>query len=414
MKAKTFVQLVAGSLFAIAGPPASAAAPDLKALYDNHQWIELRDAVKASNAPVFYRGAADAAFNDFTAADKNLRAALGSAPTSGQSDAAHELLIELYMRSGRYRDTLGVIEAALAHNPAAEDLKNVHALYSAMSKFPEQSMAAHGPSKVSYRMKNGNMYVPFTINGKQADFLVDTGANFSMISESEARRLGLEIRDAKGATMGDSSGTQLSFRMALADRLSLGNAEFRHVLFLVVGDDQQPFVSLAEGERGVIGFPVLFSLEKLRWNKAGEFETGFATRPEKGDKPNLYFDGMRMFVRAQFSQGKLDMFIDTGATHTRLMPRFATDYPVFVQQVGVKGTNRVTGVSGSVEVDAMMLPELKFSVRGSETTLDAVPVLLKDTAEDMDQCHAWIGMDMMKQVDSVTIDFKAMSFTIAP
>ena len=415
MKPRCSMRLAVVPLFAMVGLARADATPDLKSLYDDHQWIELRDAVKSSaKAPAFYRGAVDASFNDFSAADKHLRAALESAPPAELADAAHELLIELYMRSGRYRDTLGMIETALRRNPGAEDLKNVHALYSALSRFPEQTMAAHGASKVRYRMKQGNMFVPFTVNGKQSDFLVDTGANFSLISESEARRLGLQISDATGATMGDSSGTQLSFRIAMADRLTLGTVEFRHVLFFVVGDDQQPFVSLAEGERGVIGFPVLFALEKLRWNKTGEFETGFASRPAKAGKPNMYFDGMRMFVRAEFTQGKLNMFIDSGANTSRLVPRFASDYPAFVQQFGVKGSDRVTGVSGSVEVDVMTLPELKLNVRGSEATLSAVPVLMKDTADDMDQCHAWIGMDLLSRVDSVTIDFKAMSFSIAP
>src|SRR6185503_8570922 len=216
MKPRCSMRLAVVPLFAMVGLARADATPDLKSLYDDHQWIELRDAVKSSaKAPAFYRGAVDASFNNFSAADKHLRAALESAPPAELADAAHELLIELYMRSGRYRDTLGMIETALRRNPGAEDLKNVHALYSALSRFPEQTMAAHGASKVRYRMKQGNMFVPFTVNGKQSDFLVDTGANFSLISESEARRLGLQISDATGATMGDSSGTQLSFRIAM-------------------------------------------------------------------------------------------------------------------------------------------------------------------------------------------------------
>lgn len=39
--------------------------PDLRSLYETHQWFRLRDAVRETKAPAFYRGAVACAFDDF-------------------------------------------------------------------------------------------------------------------------------------------------------------------------------------------------------------------------------------------------------------------------------------------------------------------------------------------------------------
>lgn len=55
----------------------STAVPELKSLYESHQWFSLRDASKRAPLPAFYRGAVDAVFNDVPSARKHLEAVLG-------------------------------------------------------------------------------------------------------------------------------------------------------------------------------------------------------------------------------------------------------------------------------------------------------------------------------------------------
>ena len=82
---------------------------------------------------------------------------------------------------------------------------------------------------------------------------------------------------------------------------------------------------------------------------------------------------------------------------TRTLIRFARDFSGFVNESGKKGSQRVTGVGRSVEVDTMILPELKLRVRGPEVVLRPATVLLKDTVSDLSRCHVWIGMDLLTQ-----------------
>ena len=385
---------------------------ELRSLYEAHQWFKLRDAVQASDAPSFYLGAVAAAFNDIKQAEKNLQSVINSAPQAGLVSESRELLINTYMRAGLYRRALSETTQALLAKPDASDLKNARALFSTVSRYPEQSVAERRASELRYQMKDGNLFIPLEVNGKQASYIVDSGANFSLISEAEAKRLGLELHESSGATMGDSSGANIGFRIAVADHLTVGRVRLRHVAFFVMRDDQQPFVDLPSGERGIIGIPVLLALQTVRWNREGKFEVGFDPRATPRLKSNLCFEGAQPIVEGEFRQSRINLFLDTGATHTRVLPLFAREFAAFVNESGKKGSQRVTGVGGSVEVLTVTLPELRLRISGPELVLKPAEVLLKETASDLRWSHMWVGMDMLNQARVVTIDFKSMKLAL--
>jgi predicted aspartyl protease len=385
---------------------------ELRALYEAHQWFKLRDAVQATDAPVFYRGAVAAAFNDIKQAEKSLQAVINSAPQAGLVSEARELLINTYMRAGLYRQSLSETEQARVLKPNDNGLKNARILFSTFSQYPEQTVSARRFSELRYAMKEGNLFIPVKVNGKQASYIVDTGANFSLISETEAKRLGLNISERSGARIGDSSGLDLDFRVAVADRLTVGRMRLRHVPFFVMRDDQQPFVDLPAGERGIIGLPVLLAFQTVRWNREGKFEIGFAPRATPTRKSNLCFEGLQPIVEAEFRQSKINIFLDTGATHTRALPLFAREFAAFVNEAGKKGSQRVTGVGGSVDVETIRLPELRLRINGSEVALSPAEVLLRETASGLSWSHVWAGMDLLNQARVVTLDFKSMTLTL--
>ena len=149
---------------------------ELKSLYDSHQWFRLRDAVRASNAPALYRGAVAAAFNDVERAEKHLHAVIDTAPGSPQASDAHGLLTYVYQRAGRYRRALSEVEAALAVTPDNAGLKNARALFSALSRYPEQFVAERRSSRTRCTVKDGNLFVPVTIDVKSLTLDRESGS----------------------------------------------------------------------------------------------------------------------------------------------------------------------------------------------------------------------------------------------
>lgn len=385
----------------------------LKSLYDAQEWFRLRDAAQKSGSSNFYRGAVAAAFNDLTRAEKYLRLAISrTAPGSDEAHDARLLLTQIYMRAGLYQRALNEVDAALKSKPDDGNLKNVQALLRSLSNVPAQTVASRRLTRVHYAMNDGNLFLPVTVNGKTGNYLLDTGANYSLISESEAKRLGLTITGSRDAKMGDSSGANIGFRLAVADTLAVGNLRLRHVVFLVMRDDQQPFAELPGGQRGIIGFPVILAFQTMRWNQKGIFEIGFAPGERKLAAANMYFSGQKIMAEGEFDKRKIDLFVDTGSIHSRALPRFAHEFSDFTRELGTKSSQRVTGVGNSIEVDSLTLPRLPLTIHGQEIVLGPVSVLLKETASDLEQCHVWIGIDFLNQASSVTFDFNAMTIVL--
>lgn len=382
---------------------------DLKSLYEAHQWFKLRDAVQAAKAPAFYRGAVAYAFNDFKQAEKHLQDVIKSAPKSEQASEARGLLIYVYQRAGRYRQAMSQIEELLAAQPDNANLKNARSFFAELSHYPEQSVTERNYSGTRYRTQDGNLFVPLSVDGKSADYILDTGANFSTISESEARRLGLTIHESavKGTV---ATGAQVGFRTAVAGQLTVGNVRLRHVVFLVARDDQQPFVDLPSGERGVLGLPVLLALQTMRWSADGTFESGFRSARSSVRKSNLCFEGADAVTETGFRQSKLNLHLDTGASETVLFPKFAEEFASVVSESGKKDSKQVTGVGDSVEVDAVSLPLLTLRIGGFDATLRPAQVLLKQVGSRW--LHGRLGLDLLSQARVVTIDFRSMTLAL--
>jgi predicted aspartyl protease len=335
-----------------------------------------------------------------------------SAPKSEEAFEAHVWLIYLYQRAGRFRQVVAQIDEILKVKPDRADLKNARALFAAFGQYPEQAVAARRFSRVRYSVEDGNLFIPVSVNSRSSTYIVDTGAAFSTLSESEATRLGLAVHDASGHQAGDSAGLKFGVRIAIADQLKVGNVRLRHVPFLVARDDQQPFINLPAGKQGVLGLPVLLALQTMRWGKDGNFEIGFASVSRGDRKSNMCFEGVQPVIEAEFRQNKINVFLDTGATVTRVLPLFAKEFARFVKESGKEEPARVTGSSGSVEVEAITLPELTLRVGGFDAVLRPAQVLLKETTSDSRWWHAWMGLDMVNQARRVTLDFKSMRVTL--
>ena len=382
----------------------------LKKLYDDHEWLELREKVRKGRAPKFYRGLVASISNDVVNAERNLRSVLKSSPTSPEAQDAYSLLTQTYMRVGRYQDAFAVSAQAFKLKPHSEGFKNANRLLGALSKYPEQTVSTLRYTRLQYTMKDGNLFVPVKLNGQAVSGLVDTGANFSLISAEEAKRFGLTIQDGGGATIGDSSGANVDFRIAVADKFKIGEIELRNAVFFVMRDDQQPFVSLPLGERLIIGMPVLLSLQTIRFDRNGTFEAGLPSAPDRPS--NMYFEGSEAVFAGEFAKERIKIFLDTGAVRTRVLPLFDNQFRSFVKENGVKSLTRITGVGSSVQVESLLLPEVRLRVTGTELVLTSAQVVLKDTAPNSRWYHVWMGMDLLQQPTSVMIDFKSMRLDV--
>ena len=261
--------LAAAASFAIDQPPT-----DLRSLYDGHHWFQLRDAVSKTESRRIYQGAVAAAFNQRDEPEICVQRAIAATSASDESAAARELLIHLYMRAGQYSKAVARMKEQIASKSGKPPPSGDQAMLAVISQLPDQITASRGASTLRYEMRGASLSVTLNINGKPVNFLLDSDSNMSVISESEASRLGMSVLQGDISVAG-VTGTAGGARIAVAKELVAGSIRFKNVAFLVLRDDQDPFVDWPAGTRGILGLPVMLALETLRWRPHGTIDIGF-------------------------------------------------------------------------------------------------------------------------------------------
>jgi aspartyl protease len=387
---------------------------ELKLLYDQHRWFDLREAMKRNeqNVPELYLGAVASAFNNREDAEKYLRRAIARGPDSQDAIEAHEMLAYLYARAGRYRDVVEHFDAMLRIKRDRPDVKNMRSMYAAFSQHPDQSVEKYQATTISAEVGKDGIALPVSIHGKRVHWALDTDLSVSLMSESEAHFLGVTVEGPPVRAV-DTDANTTSVRTAVVDELTIGNVKLHSVAFLVLPDTQLPIDELSPGNRGLVGFPVALALQAIGWKSDGTFEIGLSPRPPRSTAGNLFFDGFSPVVRVNFEGQNLDFILDTGnQAGTELWPRFAEDFAAFIKQHGTRGKQTLTGIAGSNDRETTVLPEIRLRVGGLEASLRPVQVFSKPVGDDFH--HGLLGLDVLSQAREVRIDFRSMTLQLLP
>jgi hypothetical protein len=323
-------------------------------------------------------------------------------PENDQSDR-----LATYLRTGRYADARRLIDEMLKTEPR-DDLKNVRAVFASGPNMRVRRAPASFPCEVS----DTGVLLPLTVNGRRVQWLVDTGANVTMISDAEAVRLGLMIRDSEGQ-VADLAGGSTGVRTAIAQRVVIGRTQVEHVPFLVMPADQMPWKELPPGKQGILGLPVAIALDAIRWTRTGMCHTGsVTTNGSSSPAPaNLSYHRLHVITNVDFDGKTLEFILDTGnQAGTQLWERFGNEFEPLVKQRGRKGTARVTQIGGATDHDIVIVPDVRLNVGGKTAILMEGKLFSKPIGDD--RFHGLLGMDVLSQAVEVTIDFRSMRLTL--
>jgi predicted aspartyl protease len=382
--------------------------------FDAHQMFLLRDEIRRHPVlPDFYAGQLACAFNDIATCEARFKNVIATDPKSSAAKQARHTLAYALFREGRYARSFNEIEALLKIDSKDADALGTRPFFEALSHFPDQAVQENGTTKATVQMDDGKL--PLLINGQKASYFFDTGANLSTLSESEALRLGLEIRDVSSdGGSSDVNGNKVLFRVALAKSLALGDIVLNNVAFLVAGNEQQPFVDMDAGQRGLVGLPVLRAFASIKWSREGLFEIDRSTRQANTGASNLCFDDLLLIVEASFERHELPFVLDTGATTTDLWPKFAEVAKDLIRKSGSHDSHTVTGVGGSQKFEATSIPRVILQLGGKSVMLQPAHVLETQQRVQTRWFYGNLGIDILGQAQEVALDFRTMTIGLAP
>jgi hypothetical protein len=254
--------------------------------------------------------------------------------------------------------------------------------------------------------------VPVQINDSTRHYIFDTGANLSTIMRSEAVALGLHFHPS-GIDVATSTDKRVPADLAVADRLELGGAAFRNVVFLVLDD------SLLTVGRfripGIIGFPVISQLGEVQFARDHII---VPVDPPTRSVRNLALDEMTPLTRVRWEglgeRGELLCRLDTGADHTQFYEPFYRRYRRRLDASTPRGTSRSAGAGGIRELPTRLLSRIQLAVGDTVARLDSSEVLTvsiaRDTSANFLDCN--IGHDVLDQFPRTIINFHDMTFLL--
>lgn len=395
---------------------------ELLELYRQRDFFELRDRLKdaetASPSPErrFLQAALHHAFNR-PGESNRLLAEL----SSGVSELPAELLTEslrLQMENHlRLHDYASALAAArrLVDNPTrhpaelVSEIANTSLLLAALETAPAQTVEATSTTRL--KLEFGRRRLAVRIGDRRLELSLDTGANFSVLMRSEAQRAGLTIREV-GLEVATSTGKRVPADVAVAERVTLGRAEFRNVVFLVFPDE---LLTFPDGFRlpGLIGFPVLEALGEIRLRVDNLFEAPGRT-PSRSFS-NLALDGLEPLVSVSVQGQRLVCRLDTGAGETFFYEPFYRRFRERLDKVGEPRTVEAAGVGGIRKLDALRLPPLTVELARAGVRLEQPIVYTAPLADDGDErldCN--LGLDALEGFRYYAINFRDMALVLGP
>lgn len=398
----------------------SLTAPDvnqLRQLQEHNRIFQLREALQQpgwnDSEALFYRALVESRFGHDKAAITDLQKFLAAPANAEMKRKAYEELASALMRVGRYGDSAGATAEAVrvmrSDDPDRAGDENHRKLYQSLADVAPQTVefgedvatqASHNPL--------GSWDVPVEVNGHQGEWIFDTGANLSTITESEAARIGLTPRDSSAYVKG-STDKKNPLRLAVAHDLRFGNAHLSNVVFLVLPDAALYVAPLKYQIRGILGLPVLRALGCVEISAKGEVRIE-TKEPSSAGAPNLFLDEWNLIVEARHDGHRLEMFLDTGANESFGYPSLReTLTPVEIARLKRK-RDKIGGAGGTMIRKTEEAPTLRLEILGRSVELMNVSLLLKQLTGDDSYRDGVLGMDGL--AGGFTLDFRAMQLRL--
>lgn len=389
-------------------------------LLKNYNFFVLRESLstaKTLSTPrkLYYQCLCKNYFNNPSASAKNINYLLSHYQTDFKqfeiarlikTNVNNYLRLFLYKKAysenkmllGKYKKHLTELEI--------EDVKTNNQLLAGLLKIQPQTVVIYRDTRISTtKDAAGLINIPVSVNDSSDSYVFDTGANFSVITESNAKRHHLQLMDfyfdVKAIT-----GKMVKARIGVLNKLKIGDIEFGNVVFLVFPDGSLSFANGRYVINGIIGFPVIEQLGEIRMNKTGYIEVPQV--PIHQAYANLGFDELTPVINVETQHFHLPYTFDTGAKLTVLNKSYYTLFKNEIDRLGKPVEIALGGAAGVAKLKGLKLPLWHSSINGLQFNLPDIDVKIVSTT-DRDSCYYGnIGQDVIQQFSEMVMNFKSM------
>lgn len=408
------------SLVVLLAEPSRAGEGRIRDDFEARNPFALRESIRHARVDDpemdLYRGFLAANFRETDQAELLLRRYLAQ-PGHSSTDRvrALSLLAGVFLREGRYAEALKILENARQEqsgNPPPgtdENPQQLLAVAQALARSEPQRVLSLKTCRIALaRNRVGLPSAEIAVNGLRQNAILDTGANYSVASESFARESGLHLLEGD-VRIRAATGKSVRGRLATADLVQIGECRLADVVFLVLPDRDLSFPGADHHIRAIAGFPILSALGTLRIWKSNTAELALAALPL--GRQNLALDGLTPLVEVRFGPSPLHLILDSGAATSSLSAAFSTVFPALMRNSTLRKKQN-GGAGGTQELEQRILGRIELSVADTAMTLARIPVAIAREDEAARTYLGVLGNDALLYADGCEFDFETLQLRL--
>jgi predicted aspartyl protease len=393
----------------------------LDSLLERRQYFQLREVLEQpDNAlpaykKIYYQAFVHNFFHELTTSNKEIDQLLSQYKKQLTDKEISNLLgkkIDNHVKLYQYEQAWKASELLLSKYSSTlttedkRDIINSNIIWKGLRKIKPQATVISKDSRIPYKRDLARLInVPVQFSDSSFDFVFDTGANLSVITETNAGKAGLDLLNVF-FNVRAITGIEVKANLGVAKELKMGDIVVKNVVFIVFPDSTLSFAGGAYKIRGIIGYPVIEQLQEVRIDKAG-----FISVPQEATNKsirNFGMDELTPVINIPVNKDTLAFTFDTGAQQTDLNQPFYSRYQTDIEATGKAYNMQQGGAGGYTTQKAWRVPATTFNVGGQAVQLANLGV--KTTNKDSKDKFYYgnLGQDVMSKFRELVINFRYM------
>ncbi len=284
-------------------------------------------------------------------------------------------------------------------------IKNNNIIWKALIDYPKQQVEFDGDSKIKlFRDEVGLKNLYLTESGEEHPFIFDTGANLSVIIESQAKEMNIDVIDVS-VSVGTVTGELMEAKVGISSEITIGKMRFKNIVFLVFPDEALFMSQFNYQVKGILGFPAIEAMNEIHFLRNDDVFI-----PKKSDldyKSNLAIEFLTPIINLETARGDMHFTFDSGATRTALYQQYFEQNRADVLANYDLTDVRFAGGAGDTTVQGYYV---EFQPRINDSLISIRPVALFPENLNTSDLYSYgnIGQDLISKFDVMIMNFESM------
>ena len=284
-------------------------------------------------------------------------------------------------------------------------LSELLAYYEAVREYPAPILERPAEDvKIALTEKSGLMWIPVVVNGKTYDFILDTGASFTMISQDLAKDMGAQIISNPVFVRGGESPGGYGQRVFI-ENMNLGPVSLKNII---------AFVSENPSDDDPLKVDAVLGMDFIK--RAGEIQIDLSTMtltiPVQRTLPlygrNIILEVNIPIVEAADVNGnKYTFILDTGASEDNLSDLWFSKNAEIAAKLPTLN-QRTWGHGGIVQNQIVKIPEYKLIIDNASANFKEIPAILPANGTASSTRDGRLGMGLLRQFKKAIFNFEDM------